>query len=152
MCSGVEENKMTDNPRHGATKTCAIYGSLYLDQNPPESYEYMETQIAELVDAARKKHVTSDDRLYLLFDFVGTRDQAFIGVSKKGLAHQYTDRLFAYTEEHYPKLAYVGVGITDDDLRRPMRDIILTQKMLPSEVDGKHKHILERGQLPLTDE
>lgn len=103
------------------------YGSLYMDQ--AESYEYAETQIDECITAARVPH----ERIILAFDIVATPAQM---ASRR--AKEWGQHILQYCDQHYPNLSARAVGITDDDHRRVMRDLLITHTLSEKDVDGIH--------------
>jgi hypothetical protein len=108
-------------------KKALAYGSLYMDQ--AESYEYAETQVDEIVAKARVPH----ELIIVAFDIVATPEQIASGRAQKWGQH-----ILAYCDQHYPKLSARAVGITDDDHRRVMRDMLITRTLTAKDIDGIH--------------
>lgn len=108
-------------------KKSLAYGSLYMDQ--AESYEYAEMQIDQCIAAAHVPH----ERIILAFDLVATPAQI-----ASGRAREWGQHLLAYCDRHYPNLSARVVGITDDDHRRVMRDMLITRRLAEQDIDGIH--------------
>lgn len=104
-----------------------VYGSLYMDQ--AESYEFAETQIDDCIAAAKMPQ----EKIILAFDIVATPAQI-----ASGRAREWGQHILDYCDKHYPKLSARAVGITDDDHRRVMRDMLITQQLAESDIDGIH--------------
>lgn len=113
-------------------KKSLAYGSLYMDQ--VESFEYAETQIDETIALARVPH----ERIILAFDIVATPAQI-----ASGRAQEWGQHILEYCDKEYPHLSSRVVGITDDDHRRVMRDILLTRTLAANDIDGIHLIQLE---------
>lgn len=103
------------------------YGSLYMDQ--AESYEFAELQIDQCIKSAHAPH----ERIIVAFDIVATPEQI-----ASGRAREWGQHILDYCDKEYPNLSARVVGITDDDHRRLWRDMLLTQKVAPSDIDGIH--------------
>jgi hypothetical protein len=109
-----------------------VYGSLYVDK--AESWEFAETQIDDCIGKAQRPQ----SQIALLFDIVATPAQI-----ASGDAHDVARYILKYADEQYPNLKLRTVGITDDDDRRPARDIVITQKMQMGDVDNVHLFVVE---------
>jgi len=94
------------------------YGSLYMDAL--ESAEYAETQIVETVRLALADAGNRLDDIGLGFDIVATPEQV-----QSGRPAQMARHILTYVDKTYPRLRVRVVGVTDDDKRRPIRDMIL---------------------------
>ncbi|MBN1138703.1 MAG: hypothetical protein JXM73_19105 [Anaerolineae bacterium] len=110
-------------------KLILIYGSLYLDEGEP--WEFAEKQVDECVVNARE--VYPMHRIGLAFDIVATPAQIATGEAGRLAKH-----LLAYADKRFPNLRARFVGVTDDDARRPGRDIALLGKLDQDAVDNKH--------------
>lgn len=108
-------------------KKSLAYGSLYMDQ--AESFEYAETQIDETIARARVPH----DRIILAFDIVATHAQI-----ASGRAREWGQYILNYCDQHYSTLSARAVGITDDEHRRVMRDMLITRTLTAKDIDGIH--------------
>lgn len=111
-----------------------VYGSLYLGEREP--YELAEQQIDTCLELALRGG--AQKRVSLIFDVVATPEQV-----AGGEPHQVAQHILTYVDVRYPYLDARAVGITDDDARRPMRDILLTQTLTLSAVDEQHLFILD---------
>jgi hypothetical protein len=109
-----------------------VYGSLYADN--AESWEFAETQIDDCIGKAQRPQ----PQIALLFDIVATPEQI-----ANGDAHEIAQYILRYVDEQYPDLKLRTVGITDDDNRRPARDIVLTQTMQMDDIDNVHLFVVE---------
>src|ERR1700694_436677 len=110
------------------------YSALYLDEK--ESFETAETQINENIDAAAAEGKDPSD-IYIAVDIVATPAQIASGVAKK-----YAERIMSYVDRSFPQSGR-AIGITDDDTRRPLRDLLITHHLQDSDIDGTHLNILE---------
>lgn len=116
---------MTKNNPAPLKKTLA-YGALYMDQ--AESYEYAETQIDDCIAAKMRL-----ERIIVAFDIVATPAQI-----ASGKAREWGQHILNYCDKQYPKLSARVVGISDDDRRRLCRDLLLTNKLTDTDLDGIH--------------
>lgn len=112
---------------HPEPKKSLVYGSLYMDQ--AESYEFAEMQIDQCIKSARTTH----ERIIVAFDIVATPEQIALG-----RAREWGQHILDYCDREYPNLSARVVGITDDNHRRLWRDMLLTQKVTPADIDGIH--------------
>jgi len=108
-------------------KKSLVYGSLYMDQ--AESFEFAETQIDDCIAKANSPY----EKIILAFDIVATPAQI-----TSGRAREWGQRILKYCDQHYSHLSARAVGITDDDQRRVMRDMLITQRIKESDIDGIH--------------
>lgn len=109
-----------------------IYALLNLHEQG--SFEQVQMQI----DEGLARFAVPLAQLGFVFDIVASPTQI-----QNGLAHQAAQRILAYVDQHYPDLCVRYAGITDDDLRRPMRDILLTKRLQISDVDSQHLFVIE---------
>jgi hypothetical protein len=110
------------------------YSALYLDEK--ESFETAEIQINENIDEAAAVGKDPTD-IYIAVDIIATPGQIASGVAKK-----YAERIMAFVNRTFPQSGR-AIGITDDDRRRPLRDLLITHNLQDSDIDGKHLSILE---------
>ncbi len=111
-----------------------IYASLYMDEG-----ETASTAIQQVDKLLRGPAEKSKDGV-LLMDIVygsGQKEDALVvatGVS-------------AYVKEHYrARLRGFQIALTDQDGRRPMRDIFISKSMKEDDIDGERIVILyDRG-------
>lgn len=108
-------------------KKSLAYGSLYMDQ--AESFEFAELQIDQCIATARAPH----ERIIVAFDIVATPEQI-----ASGRARQWGQHILDYCDKEYPNLSARVVGITDDDHRRVWREMLITQRLTPGDIDGIH--------------
>jgi hypothetical protein len=108
-------------------KKILVYGSLYMDAS--ESYEYAETQIDECIRTAK----IPLESIRVAFDIIATPTQI-----ASGLAREWGRHILNYCDKEYPGLNARVVGITDDDKRRVMRDVLITRSMSGNEIDNIH--------------
>ena len=115
----------------------ALYGSLYMDAQ--ESWEYAEMQIDEMIEQVTRQSA-SLAQVFIFFDIVATQKQL-----KTGAAHQIARHLLSYIDTDYPDVRGRMIGITDDDDRRPMRDIFILEEnagLTENDIDGVHLFML----------
>jgi hypothetical protein len=110
------------------------YSALYLDEK--ESFETAEAQINENIDEAAAVGKDPSD-IYIAVDIIATPSQIASGVAKK-----YAERIMSFVDRSFPQSGR-AIGITDDDRRRPLRDLLITHRLQDSDIDGKHLYILE---------
>ena len=110
------------------------YSALFLDEK--ESFEIAEVQISENIDEAAAVGKDPSD-IYIAVDIIATAAQIASGVAKK-----YAERIMAYVDRTFPQSGR-AIGITDDDKRRPLRDLLITHHIQDSDIDGTHLSILE---------
>ncbi len=111
------------------------YVSLYMDA--AESFEYAEMQ----VDGAIRQILQEGGDLSttaVLCDVVATPEQI-----RGGAATNVARHILAYVDQNYPTLKTRIVGITDDDNRRLIRDLVLTGRLKKTDIDGVHLLELE---------
>ena len=111
-----------------------IYGSLYLDED--ESWEFAEKQVDECIMNA--KDLYPMHRIGLAFDVVVTPAQIARGEARRLAKH-----LLAYIDERYPQIRARFVGVTDDDRRRPGRDVVLLGTLSRDAIDNKHLFVFD---------
>ena len=117
-----------------ADKMGLIYGSLYLDEE--EAWELAERQVDECILNALD--IYPMHRIGLAFDVVATPAQIGQGEPQRLARH-----LLAYLDERYPRLRARFVGVTDDDSRRPGRDLVLLGRLSPDDIDGQHLFVFD---------
>jgi hypothetical protein len=110
------------------------YAALYLDEK--ESFETAETQINEDIDQAAAQGRDPTD-IYIAVDIIATADQI-----ARGLAEKYARRILRFIDANYPQSGRAA-GISDDDTRRPLRDMLITHKLTDADIDGRHLIIIE---------
>jgi len=109
-----------------------IYGSLYLDQE--ETLKYAKVQIDEGIAKAN----IPLNQVSFVFDVIATPEQI-----KSGTAQRVARLILDYVDQNYPGLLARYVGVTDDENRRPMRDIILTRQLQLEDIDNEHLFVVE---------
>ena len=125
------ETPALGEPAPGHRLATMAYGSLYLDQL--ESAEYAETQVAEMIAAAKRPL----PEIALLFDIVGTPAQVV-----KSAARDLARHLIAYADAEYPGLHSRLVGVTSQEAQRPARDGFVLRSLDWSELDGRRRFIV----------
>ena len=116
-------------PEQRTDKLILIYGSLYLDEG--ELWEFAERQVDECIVNAQEMYPLR--RIGLAFDIVATQAQITTGEAGRLAKH-----LLDYADERYPALRARFVGVTDDDARRPGRDIALLGELSQDAIDNQH--------------
>jgi hypothetical protein len=120
---------MVKKKEHRTDKLILIYGSLYLDEGEP--WEFAERQLDECIANAQETYPLR--RIGLAFDIVATPAQIATGEAGRLAKH-----LLAYADDRYPALRARFVGVTDDDSRRPGRDIALLGELSQDAIDNQH--------------
>ena len=123
-----------DEGKHMTDRLGLIYGSLYLDEG--ESWEFAEKQVDECILNA--KDLYPMHRIGLAFDIVATPKQIARGEARRLAKH-----LLAYIDERYPRIRARFVGVTDDDRRRPGRDVVLLGTLSRDAIDNKHLFVFD---------
>ena len=77
-------------------------------------------------------------RIGLAFDVVATPAQIAQGEARRLARH-----LLTYLDERYPRLRARFVGVTDDDSRRPGRDLVLLGRLSHDDIDGQHLFVFD---------
>ncbi len=108
------------------------YGSL--DLHNKEAIPHIKTQIDEGIRQANAPL----DQVGFVFDLLVTPEQI-----ESGTAHRVAQLILDYVDQSYPGLLLRYVGITDDESRRPMRDILLTKQLQLEDVDNQHLFVIE---------
>ena len=108
------------------------YGFLDLDQK--EAIPYIKDQIDEGIF----KTDSPLNQVGLVFDLIATPEQI-----QSGTAHRVAQLILDYVDQNYPGLLLRYLGITDDESRRPMRDILLTKQLQLEDVDNQHLFVIE---------
>jgi hypothetical protein len=94
-----------------------------------ESFEVGETLIADAIQQAGGPI----DQIGVGVDMIATPAQIAAGEARR-----LSDYLLKYMAETYPRLFARFVGITDDETRRPIADIMATQRLAESAIDDVH--------------
>ncbi len=129
------ERERVHQARAGGNKLALAYVSLYVDAN--EQLEDAQTQIDWAIRRAAETGWPLSD-VTLGVDIVGTPEQ--VG---GGIAHNLAVNILRYADQHYPRLRARLAGITDDDERRPIRDIALMRTLSASAIDNIHLFVIE---------
>ena len=66
----------------------------------------------------------------------------FCGHIVYGVPKKYAGRIMAFVDRSYPQPGR-AIGITDDDRRGTLRDLLITYHLHDSDIDGKHLNIVE---------
>lgn len=112
-----------------------MYG--YLNMNSGEklakALEYIMALAKQEEDNGREIK-----NLQLGFDIIATPNQI-----KGGKAKEIARSILRYVDSAYPNLNKRVVGITDNEDRRPVRDVIFTKSLKIYQIDNKHLFVEE---------
>lgn len=110
------------------------YAALYLDEK--ESFETAEAQVNDDIDQAAAQGRDPSD-IYIAVDIIATPEQI-----ARGVAEKYARRILHFIDTNYPQSGRAA-GISDDDTRRPLRDLLITHTLQDADIDGQHLIVIE---------
>lgn len=112
-----------------------MYG--YLNLNSGEKLAKALEYIRDLVKQEEGNGRQLKD-LQLGFDIIATQNQI-----KGAKAQEVARAILRYTDSAFPNLKRRVIGITDNDKKRPIRDIIFSKTLGIRNIDNKHLFIEE---------
>lgn len=110
--------------------TALAYGNLFMDSGEC-SWEYAELQIDKVYKEALKK--APAEEIIIAFDLTATKSQIDADVAEK-----MAQRIIKYIDEKYPEVGTRLIGITADDDKRPLRDLLILRKQFTEKDYGKY--------------
>jgi hypothetical protein len=114
-------------PQQSRTRVL-LYGAVYMDDG--ETLQSARDQIDAIVGS---QDTTITEEKDFAIDIVATPAQI-----RRGTAQEWGTKLLEYCIRANPTIDKRFVGITDDEDRRVCRDLLVTGRLCPGDVDGVH--------------
>jgi len=105
--------------------------------DPSKPAQAATQQVVEFVEKTRKDGQQIQN-LVVAIDITGSPDQIV-----RGYAEQLGHSILFALDQHYPRLRDRFVGISDDESRLPLRDLMRTGSLAWEEIDNQHLFVFE---------